>query len=57
MKMLKHITFAILLCPVFVYAGANDNKILLDQEGDTLNLTIDQVGFGNKFCGTICSSS
>jgi len=57
MKMLKrYIAFAILLCPVVVFAGANDNKILLDQSGDTLNLTIDQVGYGNKLCGSISSS-
>ena len=36
-----------------MFAGANDNKILLDQSGDTLVLTIDQIGYGNKLCGTI----
>ena len=29
-------------------AGATDNEILIDQVGDTLNLTILQQGFGNK---------
>jgi|TARA_B100001093_G_scaffold415892_1_gene406414 hypothetical protein len=56
MKMLnRYIAFAILLCPIVAFAGANDNKILLDQSGDTLNLTIDQVGYGNKLCGSISS--
>ena len=32
------------------------NKILLDQAGDTLTLTIDQIGYGNKLCGTISSA-
>ena len=54
MKMLnRYIAFLILLCPVVAFAGTNDNKILLDQSGDTLNLTIDQIGYGNKLCGTI----
>lgn len=56
MKMLnRYIAFAILLCPVVAFAGANDNAILLDQSGDTLNLTIDQIGYGNKLCGSISS--
>jgi len=52
----RYIAFALLLCPVIVFAGANDNKILLDQSGDTLKLYIDQIGYGNKLCGTISSS-
>lgn len=57
MKMLnKYIAFTLLLCPVVAFASANDNKILLDQSGDTLNLTIDQIGYGNKLCGSISSS-
>jgi hypothetical protein len=56
MKMFKrYIAFALLLCPVIVFAGANDNKILLDQSGDTLKLYVDQIGYGNKLCGTISS--
>jgi|TARA_B110000879_G_C11182185_1_gene519038 hypothetical protein len=56
MKMLnRYIAFTILLCPVVAQAGANDNAILLDQSGDTLNLTIDQIGYGNKLCGSINS--
>lgn len=51
----RYIAFALLLCPVVVFAGANDNKILLDQSGDTLRLYVDQIGYGNKLCGTISS--
>jgi hypothetical protein len=57
MKMFKrYIAFALLLCPVVVFAGANDNKILLDQSGDTLKLYVDQIGYGNKLCGSISSA-
>mgnify|MGYP006244684863 CR=1 FL=1 len=28
--------------------ATDDNEIRIDQEGDTLTLYIDQVGFGNK---------
>ena len=49
------IAFAFLLCPLIVSAAATDNEILLDQSGDTLTLTIDQIGYGNKLCGTIGS--
>ena len=51
------IAFAFLLCPLVLLAGANDNEILLDQSGDTLTLTIDQVGYGNKLCGSISSGA
>ena len=51
----RYIAFALLLCPVIVFAGANDNKILLDLSGDTLKLYVDQIGYGNKLCGTISS--
>ena len=58
MKMFKrYIAFLILLCPVVLFAGTNDNEIKLDQAGDTLNLTIDQIGYGNKICGTISSGA
>jgi len=54
MKMLnKYIAFVVLLCPVVAFAAANDNKVLLDQAGDTLTLTIDQIGYGNKLCGSM----
>jgi len=38
-------------------AGATDNEILIDQVGDTLNLTILQQGFGNKIAGDTDQSS
>lgn len=41
----------------YVLADSSDNEIFLEQEGDTLVLTIDQVGYGNKFCGTISSGA
>lgn len=53
----KLIAFPFLLCSTAIYAQAasTDNEILLDQSGDTLTLTVDQVGYGNKLCGTIAS--
>ena len=54
----RYIAFAFLLCPTVVFAaGANDNEILLDQSGDTLTLTIDQVGYGNKLGGSISNGT
>ena len=35
--------------------SATDNEIYIQQAGDTLTLTIDQVGYGNKFGGTVAS--
>ena len=35
----------------------DDNEIFLQQSGDNLTLTIDQVGYGNKFGGTIVNGS
>jgi|TARA_R110000851_G_scaffold119793_1_gene247830 hypothetical protein len=40
-----------------VMADSSDNEIFLEQSGDTLTLTIDQVGYGNKFGGTIVGGS
>ena len=40
-----------------IVSANSDNEIFLEQVGDTLTLTIDQVGFGNKFCGTISSGA
>ena len=40
-----------------VLGAATDNEIFLEQVGDTLRLTIDQVGYGNKFGGTIVSGA
>ena len=38
-------------------AGTTDNEILLDQQGTTLILTIDQIGYGNKVSGNAASST
>ena len=48
--------FALFLS-VSIFADATDNEIFLEQSGDTLTLTIDQVGYGNKFCGTLASGA
>ena len=58
MKMLnRYIAFLFILCPVVLFAGTNDNEVKLDQAGDTLRLYIDQIGYGNKICGTISSGA
>ena len=58
MKILKrYIAFLLLLCPVVLYAGTNDNEVKLDQAGDTLKLYIDQIGYGNKICGSNSSGA
>ena len=58
MKMLnRYIAFLFLLCPVVLIAGTNDNEIKLDQSGDTLKLYVDQIGYGNKICGSISSGA
>ena len=56
-KKLNSILFVLLLSAGTVFASASDNEIFLEQEGDTLALTIDQIGYGNKFCGTISSGA
>ena len=53
----RYIAFLLLLCPVVLYAGTNDNEVKLDQAGDTLKLYIDQIGYGNKICGSISSGA
>tara|TARA_B100000287_G_scaffold247095_1_gene232266 strand:- start:1768 stop:2496 length:729 start_codon:yes stop_codon:yes gene_type:complete len=55
-KKLNSLLFVLLLSAGTVFANS-DNEIFLEQEGDTLVLTIDQVGYGNKFCGTISSGA
>ncbi|SVE48670.1 uncharacterized protein METZ01_LOCUS501524, partial [marine metagenome] len=40
-----------------VLAATTDNEIFLEQAGDSLTLTIDQIGYGNKFGGTIVSGA
>ena len=49
----KLLSLFLLLSTTFVFAQAtDDNEIRIDQEGDTLSLYIDQVGFGNKISQT-----
>ena len=56
MKMLNKFLALVLFTPTFMFAEATtDNVIKLDQAGDTLTLTIDQIGYGNKLCGSIAS--
>ena len=56
MKIINKLLFFTLLTPTLLFAAATtDNEIKLDQIGDTLTLTIDQIGYGNKICGTISS--
>ena len=43
--------FAMLMSLNLASAGTTDNEILLDQQGTTLTLTIDQQGYGNKVSG------
>ena len=54
MKMLNKLLALVLFTPTLLFAEAStDNAIRLDQTGDTLTLTIDQIGYGNKLCGSI----
>ena len=53
----KYLTIFALFLSVSIFAQSTDNEIFLEQEGDTLTLTIDQIGYGNKFCGTIASGA
>lgn len=53
----KYLTIFALFLSVSIFADATDNEIFLEQSGDNLALTIDQVGYGNKFCGTIISGA
>ena len=58
MKILNKIFFLTLCTPALLWAVATtDNEIKIDQAGDTLTLTIDQIGYGNKLCGTITSNN
>ena len=43
-KKLNSLLFVLMLSAGYVLADASDNEIFLEQEGDTLALTIDQVG-------------
>lgn len=60
MKKIQNSIFAVLM---LVYTStvsaqsASDNEILLEQVGDTLNLTILQQGYGNKISGDSTQST
>ena len=52
MKKLISLTLGLLLSTNILFAQAtDDNEIKIEQEGDTLKLYIDQIGFGNKVGG------
>ena len=53
----KYLTIFALFLSVSIFAQSTDKEIFLEQEGDDLTLTIDQIGYGNKFCGTISSGA
>ena len=46
---MRRILLGLSLIPALLFAQAtDDNEVWIDQEGDTLTLYIDQIGFGNK---------
>ena len=52
--------FAVMGLTVGLFApalGADDNEVLLDQQGDNLTLTILQAGSGNKISGDASDSA
>ena len=52
MKNLISLCIVALLSTNILFAQAtDDNEIKIEQEGDTLKLYIDQIGFGNKVGG------
>jgi len=58
MKKLNSLLLITIMSTFTVFAQAtDDNEIRIDQEGDTLTLYIDQVGFGNKVSNTTASDS
>jgi len=54
LKLCLGLLFTVSVMPLI---ADDDNEIFLQQSGDNLTLTIDQVGYGNKFGGTIASGS
>ena len=56
MNKIKVYALSALLFSGLVYANT-DNEIYIEQSGDTLTLTIDQIGYGNKMCGTVSSGA
>lgn len=60
MKKIQNSIFAVLMLAYTSTVGAqsaSDNEILLEQVGDTLNLTILQQGYGNKISGDSTQST
>ena len=53
MKTIKNIAFGVFafICLMANPVLAEDNEVLLDQEGDNLTLTILQAGYGNTLSG------
>ena len=47
-KLISFCLIALMSTNILFAQATDDNEIRLDQEGDTLTLYIDQVGFGNK---------
>mgnify|MGYP004405032539 CR=1 FL=1 len=52
MKNKNVLCILLLLTSVSVMANT-DNEVFLEQSGDTLTLEIDQIGYGNKICGSV----
>ena len=51
-KLISLIFVGFLSTNILFAQATDDNEIRIDQEGDTLTLLIDQVGFGNKISQT-----
>ena len=54
LKLCLGLLFTVSVMPLI---ADDDNEIFLQQSGDSLTLTIDQIGYGNKFGGTIENGS
>jgi len=55
---MKYIIWFLALSSTLAFAqGTTDNEILITQTGDTLTLTIDQNGYGNKISGDSTQST
>ena len=58
-RLIKFILVGAMVCiPASAWGAvsATDNEIAIQQSGDTFKLTVDQVGYGNKLCGTLSSN-
>jgi len=55
-SIIKLFSMSLLMLPFMAFGQtANENEIFIDQTGDTLTLSIDQIGYGNKVCGDLTS--